>query len=528
MKTVVIGLDGATFDLISPLMATGRVPVLTRLMREGTRAQLRSTILPNSLPGWASCTTGTSEGMHGIFSPFIRRPRTYAARVINSRDIMTKPVWQLLTAQGGRSLVVNVPTTYPPEPVSGAMVTGMLTPDLRCDFTYPRALRNSILAVLPGYVFEPAPNRDRAIRAGEIRRAHDMSERLLHWLLDRESWDLLFVVFTALDRVQHEFWADMDVRHPRHEARTARGFRDLIGAMYASFDVTVERILARLPPETLVLVVSDHGFCAERYEVRVNEALAAAGLLRFKWNRRARARIEGYGQRVSRLFHAQEPGGNVIERNARYGAGFLDEIDWQHTQVFFAQDKGVWVNLSGREPEGTVSADRFDDVIEEARLALSQLKAPEDGAPVFEKVLRRDEAFKGLHSVRMPDLVLVPRSDDYVYNERPSYGEVVVPAATSTGTHSRNGILIAWGRGVQSRAEFEQKPNLRDIGPTVLHSLGCPVTEDMDGRPLLEIFRKRSEPARSGTSYRDPGSAVASDPGKEIVEERLRSLGYLG
>ncbi|HEY6331717.1 MAG TPA: alkaline phosphatase family protein, partial [Blastocatellia bacterium] len=116
MKTVIIGLDGATFDLINPLIAAGRLPVLSKLMNDGSYAPLRSTILPNSFPGWASCTTGTSEGMHGIFSPFIKQPGKYGVRAMSGRDIMTRTIWDLLTEQGGRSLLVNIPTTYPPQP----------------------------------------------------------------------------------------------------------------------------------------------------------------------------------------------------------------------------------------------------------------------------------------------------------------------------------------------------------------------------------------------------------------------------
>ena len=104
MKTVVIGLDGATFDVINPLSKEGRLPVLTRLKREGTSAQLLSTILPNSFPGWASCTTGTSEGMHGVFSPFIKQPGSYGVRAMSGHDIMTRPIWDILSEQGGRSL----------------------------------------------------------------------------------------------------------------------------------------------------------------------------------------------------------------------------------------------------------------------------------------------------------------------------------------------------------------------------------------------------------------------------------------
>lgn len=90
MKTVVIGLDGATFDVIDPLLQDGKLPTPASFIREGVRAPLRSTTLPNSFPGWASCTTGTSEGMHGIFSPFIKNERDGEAVIKEVRQLLTE------------------------------------------------------------------------------------------------------------------------------------------------------------------------------------------------------------------------------------------------------------------------------------------------------------------------------------------------------------------------------------------------------------------------------------------------------
>src|SRR6185369_8280186 len=149
MKTIIIGLDGATFDIIRPLASDGRLPVLSRLMREGVSSPLRSTILPNSFPGWASCTTGTSEGMHGVFSPFIKNHSSYGVRAMSGLDIMTRPVWDILSEHRARSVVLNVPTTYPPEPINGLMVTGMLTPGRASAFTYPESLKSELLAEFP-------------------------------------------------------------------------------------------------------------------------------------------------------------------------------------------------------------------------------------------------------------------------------------------------------------------------------------------------------------------------------------------
>jgi predicted AlkP superfamily phosphohydrolase/phosphomutase len=535
MKTVIIGLDGATFDIIGPLASAGRLPVLSRLMREGVSAPLRSTILPNSFPGWASCTTGTSEGMHGVFSPFIKNPSKYTVRAMSGRDIMTRSIWDIVTEHGGRSIVVNVPTTYPPEPINGLMVTGMLTPGRSSEFTHPISLKNELLAEFPNYVIEPERIPDKHARANEFRRTIEVRERALKYLMRQGEWDFLMVVFSVLDRAQHDYWADMDPKHPRHDPNTPEEFREFIHEVYQRLDTAVGRIIEQLPANARVLIVSDHGFCSELYEVRVNELLASAGLLGFKspGSRKNIARVKSFKQKVARRLSPTATNGNVLDRKVEYGSAFLDEIDWSRTRAFFAQDKGVWINLAGRESEGFVSESQFDSVIEEARAALLGLTSPEDGESVFESVMRREEAFKGAWSSKLPDLVMVPRRDEYVYNERPSYGDVIVPADSTTGTHSRDGIFIAWGRDVLSDTALTTRPNLRDVGPTALASLGCPLTTDMDGRALIEVFDNVPESLRQGSSYKQLSANSSSNNSvynvaeEAELRERLRALGYI-
>jgi predicted AlkP superfamily phosphohydrolase/phosphomutase len=501
-------------------------------MREGASAPLRSTILPNSFPGWASCTTGTSEGMHGVFSPFIKNAGHYGVRAMSGRDIMTRPVWDIITEIGGRSVVVNVPTTYPPEPMNGLMVTGMLTPGLASDFTHPASLKAELLAAVPGYIIEPERLPDKHARAELFRRSIDQREQALRYLLGRGEWDFLMVVFSVLDRAQHDFWADMDPEHPRHDPRTPPEFRGFIHQIYERLDAAVGRLIEQLPAQSRVLIVSDHGFCSELYEVRVNELLWSRGLLAFKSPalRRSRAGVRSIKEKIASRITPQNPSGSLLERKVHYGSAFLEEIDWSRTRAFFAQDKGVWVNLRGREANGIVPETEFDSVVEETRAALLALKSSEDGQPVFESAMRRDEAFDGNWSGRMPDLVMVPRDDRYVYNERPSYGDIIVAADSTTGTHSRDGIFIAWGNGIKAGDELALQPQLRDVGPTALASLGLPLTTDMDGRGLTEIFEGEIELSRQGSSYREPGAEAGSVYGaKEEAElrERLRALGYI-
>jgi predicted AlkP superfamily phosphohydrolase/phosphomutase len=472
--------------------------------------------------------------MHGVFSPFIKNPSSYTVRAMSGRDIMTRNVWDILSSRGGRSIVLNVPTTYPPEAINGMMVTGMLTPSMASDFTYPASLKAELLSAVPGYLIEPERIPDRHARAAEFRRATTVREQALDFLMTRcGEWDLLMVVFAVLDRAQHDYWADMDPAHPRHDPRTPREFREFIHKTYEQLDEAVGRLIERLPADSRVFVVSDHGFCSELFEVRVNELLSEAGLLTFRPGRQTRGRVRSLGEKISRRLAPTRSNGSILDKKVAYGSAYLEEIDWSRTRAFFAQDKGVWVNLVGREREAIVPEGEFESVVDEARGALVSLMSPEDGEPVFEKVMSRQEAFNGLYSHRLPDLVMIPRRDEYVYNERPSYGEKIVPADSTTGTHSRDGIFIGWGKGIEAGAHFSRQPNLRDVGPTALASLGCPLTTDMDGRALLEVFSDVSELARAASSYRESDKATPEEGSvynaseEAELRERMRALGYI-
>src|SRR5215218_7921627 len=135
-KVLVIGVDGATFDLIDPWVAEGRLPNFGRMLREGARGMLQSTVIPNSFPGWTSCTTGVNPAKHGIFNALIRKKHgEYRMSVVNSRDIRYERIWQLLGREDKRVGVMNVPCSYPPVPVNGFLIGGMLSPSLESDFT---------------------------------------------------------------------------------------------------------------------------------------------------------------------------------------------------------------------------------------------------------------------------------------------------------------------------------------------------------------------------------------------------------
>src|SRR4030065_410257 len=144
LRTIVIGLDGATFDLILPWVEQGHLPSFRRLIEEGSWGELESTMPPLTGPAWSSFITGKNPGKHGIYDFMYRDPKGYRSITINATLRKGPSFWRLLGDQGKRVIVFNVPVTYPPEEVNGIMISGFPTPPKSKDFVYPPELREDL------------------------------------------------------------------------------------------------------------------------------------------------------------------------------------------------------------------------------------------------------------------------------------------------------------------------------------------------------------------------------------------------
>jgi predicted AlkP superfamily phosphohydrolase/phosphomutase len=280
-KVVVIGLDGATFDLIDPLINEGKLPTLAGMMQSGFRAQLRSTIPHHSGPAWTSFATGMSPGEHGIYSFFQRDFGSYTYPPVNSRLVQAETLWQRISRAGKTVGVMNVPGTFPPVPVDGFMITGMLSPGLDLAF-YPPHLRERVLERAPDYSVEAIPLSDKAEYLEMVHRSIGARKNAALYLLDQHPTDLFVVVFTELDRLQHFFWADMDLHHPVHLPSTSPDFAQAIENGYIAMDQAVKEIVEAVNGDTIVFVMSDHGFEGVYKVFYVNRWLAEHGYLKLK------------------------------------------------------------------------------------------------------------------------------------------------------------------------------------------------------------------------------------------------------
>jgi predicted AlkP superfamily phosphohydrolase/phosphomutase len=184
-KVVILGLDGADFDLLQPLIDSGDLPNLQRFQGQGAWGRLASTIPPISVPAWPSCFTGVNPGKHGVFGFGKFDPLSYQDVLCQSTDVQAPALWHLLGEAGQRSLVINVPLTFPPQPLEGVLISGMF-PSPHANYIYPLALQEEIHRQVGVVMREPSIRTLRRASPAQqlelLKEVVDQQQRLLFYL----------------------------------------------------------------------------------------------------------------------------------------------------------------------------------------------------------------------------------------------------------------------------------------------------------------------------------------------------------
>jgi len=534
-KVLMIGLDGATFDVLDPLMDAGRMPNLRDLIRRGTRGILDSTKPPITPAAWTTFMTGKGPGRHGIID-FLRYNVTTGQLSFNNYiEISGKTIWELLSERGYRVGSINLPMTYPPRPVNGFMISGFDTPSVSLDFTYPRELKAEILRRHPDYTHEKKWQRrvfgGDKLFAENLRHITDSFDRgcqLAEFCGERYGWDVMMVLFKLVDNLQHKAWKYIDPQlsdsHPRR--------RDMTVECFAALDRAVGRLvtLAR-EKDASIMVMSDHGHGSLVGKVQPNCLLNQWGYLRLgKHTSRIGVRSRQMLRRLTGRKHVfAETNGQSVDRELA--------VDWSGTRacVLHAGIYGfLYLNVADRQPYGIVPPGEYDALRDEIRERLLSARAPDPhGRPVqlFVEVHKPEELYdcNRCDHAWMPDLLLVPRPGLAVVRKiRGTRPLRWLPADRIEGTHRVEGVFVAQGRGF--RGGHAVHANIADIAPTLLAGLGLPVPADMEGRVLSEVF---SQPVN--VTYEPPQRREVDASERPIltreqeaeVADRLSDLGYL-
>ncbi len=560
-KVLIIGLDGATFDNIRPWAEAGRLPTFARLMKEGVHGALRSSIPPITAPAWTSFMTGKNPGKHGLYNFVEPQPGSYKIRYANARSRVGRTLWEILSAASLRVGSINVPMTYPPDPVNGYMISGMDSPEGSTAITHPPELYAELATKFDrvskqirylGFL-KTDERRDSVIET--LREADDHYVRMTEYLLAAHPTDVAMVVFTSTDTVQHFFYHYMDESHPQFDGAGAARYKDAIFDVYLRMDHAIARLMNGLAEDGTLVLMSDHGFHASSGRVvHLNRYLEDLGLLR-----RSGKSLSGAARPamkvVDKLLRESLPPqwkARIADRfpslrrkwESQYG-GFAD-VDWKNTRAFCYEvltfPPGIWINRKGVHPDGIVAdGAEYEELLDLITAKLYELKDPVTGQRLITRVLRKEEAYHGSQLAQAPDLSLAwwegvsfvakQSSDSRAAVEY--RGGQPIAAGEWSGVHAMDGIYLFHGKSFRRGLTLDSE--ITDVTPTLLYLLGQPVPEDIDGRVLLEAFTEEHTARHGLPARRDSGSGDSSkrtertysEDESDQVAERLRGLGYI-
>jgi len=548
---LVLGLDGGSFELLDSMIATGRLPNLSRLLRGGVRAVLESTLPPVTCPAWPTMFTGRNPGVHGYTSFSVMEPGTTSYRGVSLRDVACPTLWTVLNRAGVRTGIFNVPGTYPVDEVDGFMVSGFPTPPGAEAVVWPPTLRSRFQRVMPGYdcagVVQNLLSQDLEARRAVAQRLKEilqMRAEALEWFLDQEPVEFLWVVLETVDRLSHAAYAYLVRSGPGFDRPEGEAIRAMALEVLEKQDEVIGRVLGRLDSDAAVLVVSDHGFTWASKQFHLPRWLAEAGYMvrPAGWGLRDRLR-PALRRTLRRLLPRRVREGVRRAGEQRLAQTVAERVnarwDWARSRAFPAPycEWGVYINTKDRHPDGPVGPGEYDGVVEALVADLQSATDPESGAPIMGRVERRDRVYHGPYAGRMPDVFFLP-SRGIVHRCRSLPGTEraegwLTPLPHYYNFHEIGGILAAtggpFGTGTLASARIV------DVMPTVLYAMGLEVPADLEGRVLEEAF---SESFRSANPLRHSEGAGESSVGPDeasvysaedeaAIQQRLEELGYL-
>lgn len=569
-RILLVGLDGMTYDIMKPLAEQGVMPTCHDLMQRGSWGVLRSTIPPLTGPAWTSFYTGKMPGNHGLFDFFkpsaVDNAVGIGRRLINSREVDGRALWHILSDHDLTSLVLNVPVTYPPSRIKGAMFTGMLTPSVQGNLTYPEGLYSKYQPELGDYTItinwqSYSENDAHRFVQDLIHCQHQRTRYTARLMDDWPDWNLCFPCFTETDRIQHALWHYIDpaeVDQLRSQGRYDDSVRQLVLEFYRQCDADIKVLIEKAGGRNVpVFFVSDHGFGPLRGKVMMNHHFAQQGLLAAKqakvrqailmilWRKAYQKALKSVGllkwykARQSRAVTTRVSGAAKTIYDI-----FYESIDWERTKVYLGSNTegALYMNVKGRKlygdvDPGIIEPEDYLAVRAEIINALKAIRNPDTGRPMLTYVGTREEAYPGKYCDIAPDIVFFFEDGAWLGDFQLGKG-AFKPAdwKTGSGTHRLDGCFLACGPGI-ARNPGGINTAIWNVTPTLLAYMGLPIPSEMDGRFIEDAFTdewKAAHPVKylepgedSGAAGSVSGADVFDSEDQEVLVERLRGLGYI-
>ena len=535
-RIFIIGLDGACFDVINPLIESGVLPNIQRIFARSAKAELKSTIPPVSAPAWVAIATGQKADKTGAYDFLnLRKNRSgkYYFVPVSSANFIGKSLWDLLSLSDKKVCVFNYPMLYPPYEINGVMVSGLGTSEKE-NITFPDSLKEEIFRIAHDYRVAIPFNSSKYLNneklfIKELFNLIEQRQKVLKYLLEKENWDLFFVVFSAIEIAQHYLWKHWDDNHRGHKPESETYKNEFI-EVWRRLDAILGELLNFVKDNDYLFIISDHGHGPQQGLFYVNSWLEKENFLKMK-----RSTL---GKLISFVIKA------VKLADKRLGLQLTVSIEHKFRRIALNRDFLGKIDLD----ETVAFAGKYSDVA--AGIHILPHQNPREREIILQRIISRLQNFcqrlsldldlhcnekpnNGAQEGYLPDLVFSInnyscRMDTTIARRKCVYYPDYYPPNKS-GTHRQYGIMCAMGPDIDIDSTFNAE--VFDIAPTVLSLFNYSVPDQMDGK-VLPLFKGQS----AAQQTQRPANRVAYGIGKDIeldqqhrraVEKRLKELGYL-
>ncbi len=420
-------MDGVPYSFLQRLFEIGYLPNMRRIFSQGSFVRMNSVDPCVSSVAWTSFNTGMNPGKHGIFGFVDRDPRSNSLYIPTARQIAVPTIAETLSELQRRVVTINVPGTFPPKPMNGVQISGFLAPSLDnavCPVSYLPTLKQ-FNYVIDVDASEARTNARKFLQ--DINSVFESRVNTARYLLDHEYWDYFHLHIMNTDRINHFFWDD----HPEDRV-------ELID-FYNKIDSFLSDLNDRLDSQIEFIVLSDHGFCRVKTLINLNAWLMRNSYMNY-----------------------------TIERDL-----FSEQIDpsWKAFSLYPGR---IYLNHSHRS-----SMMDFDtDVLINK---LNELRDPETNVPVFKKIYRKQEIFRGPHIDVAPDLQVIPE-DGFELKSNFEIYDVFYKDTYLKGMHTNHDAFFY----IRNRQIIREQLTIMDIRPTIFNLLNIPLDcTGLDGSSII-------------------------------------------
>lgn len=501
-KVVVLGIDGATYQVLDRFLAWGILPNLASIFKKGVRGNLLSTLPPMTGTAWASFATGKNPGKHGCFNFFLPTENVNETKIISSQDISGKTFYEILEEQGKKCILINMPLSWPPRLKKGMIIGSWLA--TKEDFVYPPELIQEIpelssYQLFPDFFIEQGGSLKEYLK--ELRKT-EKKRFVVAKKLFKKNWDFFFILFSSIDWLQHKQLKEL--LSPDLDKNS------FLLSLFKDIDSYIGWFMANLPKNTYLTLLSDHGFKVYPGRFYLNRWLGEKGLLEVIKDAGERDRPRDFSRKKIQVDYRQDFLTAILRKSALliyqtsflyWLFGFLVRLTRWFFPNKFEQALGdisdiglginpqktkvcsvlgsfgqAYINRKKRFGRGIVNETEAEKIKKKLIKELRFFRDPKTGKRVAKAVYGREEVYSGSCLEKAPDIIL-EAGDFWVKPTLSSdrtfgYKEII--------SHDREGIFGCLGPGV-GKGQVGQI-NLFDFAPTVLSLFGVKTPKDMDGK----------------------------------------------